>query len=397
MKTRTAIYSAMMLGALGIGLLTPGETATAKEDLQKLAQKIVNVSATVKPGDVVVVAGGTHTIPLMEALAMEVQKAGGMVQMFLESDRVTRSMWVDVQEKYLETEPAYFPEWLRHTDVWIGLPGLEDPRAVMADVPEARMAKVSKANQVIMDSLNESGVRAVFVGYPSRQAAELNQLDYGAYERIHWMAVDADYQAVGQKGQVLKQLLEGATTVKVTSPSGTNLTFTVGDRPIFLDDGMVTAAEAKEGMILTRMASLPGGVLFFAPVETSANGKVVVPKHRCKFAPLTGVSFDFQNGALRNFRAQSGGECFEEMMAAYSGPKDMFGSFSIGLNPMLPVIEEGGDFRPEDAAGMVYIGCGNNRLTGGANETEAEFEFPITNATVEIDGKVVVRNGKLEI
>ena len=42
-------------------------------------------------------------------------------------------------------------------------------------------------------------------------------------------------------------------------------------------------------------------------------------------------------------------------MAPYSGPKDMFASVAIGLNPEWKVIEDPGDFRPEDAAGMVTM------------------------------------------
>ena len=84
-------------------------------------------------------------------------------------------------------------------------------------------------------------------------------------------------------------------------------------------------------------------------------------------------------------------------MAAYSGPKDMFGSFSIGLNPALKVIEDGGDYRPSDAAGMIYVGIGDNQMLGGSNKVQGQggYGFPIVKATVAIDGKVVVKDGQL--
>ena len=73
----------------------------------------------------------------------------------------------------------------------------------------------------------------------------------------------------------------------------------------------------------------------------------------------------------------------------------MFASVAIGLNPEWKVIEDPGDFRPEDAAGMVTINIGNNQLLGGENRSTGGFSFPIVNATVEIDGRVVVKDGKL--
>jgi leucyl aminopeptidase (aminopeptidase T) len=150
---------------------------------------------------------------------------------------------------------------------------------------------------------------------------------------------------------------------------------------------------------VTRVASLPGGSIFFAPIETSANGKVAVPRERCQFKPLTGESFDFNQGHLENFKAESGGQCYTEAMAPYTGPKDMFASFSIGLNPAAKVMENPGDYRPDNAAGLVYIGVGDNQLLGGSNKVQGGggFGFPIVNATVTIDGKTVVQDGKLTL
>jgi len=98
---------------------------------------------------------------------------------------------------------------------------------------------------------------------------------------------------------------------------------------------------------------------------------------------------------MQNFKAEQGGKCFEETMAPYSGPKDVFCSFQIGLNPAMKVIEDGADYRPGNAAGMVYIGIGDNQLIGGQNKTQVSFYFPIVKATVQADDKVIVKNGEL--
>jgi hypothetical protein len=127
----------------------------------------------------------------------------------------------------------------------------------------------------------------------------------------------------------------------------------------------------------------------------SANGSVVVPKDRCRNAPLTGVHFEFKGGKLQNFQARKGAECFAETMAPYTS-KDTIGLISFGLNPELRVIEnETADYRPQSAAGIVLIGTGQNYLEGGNNKEPGGTIFPITNATVEIDGKVLIRDGKI--
>lgn len=306
-KHRRRLISAIALAAFGValGVLAIPRVIAQQVNLEELARRIVNTSANVKPGDVVMVYGGTHTIPFMEALAIEVQKSGGLPTMLLGSDRVTRSLFTEVQEKYLEQPPDYLTAWFKHTNVYIGLPNIKDAKSVFGDIPESRLAKAGKAAQAFNDSLNSSGVRGVFVGYPTEQDAAVNQLDFATYQRVFWAQVNADYRKVSEQGNKLKMFFRGAKSVHVTAPSGTDFSFSlVNDRPIFVDDGILTEEKAKDQYILNRTVNLPGGSVYFAPLETSARGKVVVPRNQCRFAPFNGASFDFRDGELENFKAR---------------------------------------------------------------------------------------------
>lgn len=397
MRCSMGIRCGLMLACTGVVLLAVQPAFGEEANYADLARKVVTVSAKITPGEVVVIYGGKHTIPLMEALAIEAQKAGGLVQMLMNSDRVARSYFTEVPEKYLGQEPKYLTEWLKPIDVWIGLPDVEDAKSTYGDVPEGRFAKASKAGQVVTDMLNQTKARVIFIGFPTKEDAAIDKIDFAAYEKMHWDAVNADYGQISQQGEKLKKILQGAKTVKVTAPAGTNFSFSVGDRPVFVDDGIVSAEKAKSSLFQSRVVSLPGGSVYLAPLETSANGRVVVPRDVCRFAPITGVTFEFVSGKLQNFKAEAGGSCYTETMAPYAGPKDMFGYFSVGLNTADKVVESPGDYRPDRAAGMVYIGIGDNRLLAGKNNVEGQggFGFPVVKATVEVDGKVVVKDGRL--
>jgi len=126
---------------------------------------------------------------------------------------------------------------------------------------------------------------------------------------------------------------------------------------------------------------------------------VVVPRDQCQFKPVTGESFSFNQGHLENYKAETNGQCFADIMAAYTGPKDMFASLQIGLNPAAKVMENPGDYRPAYAAGLVSIGIGDNQLMGGSNRVEGGggYGVAIVNATVTLDGKTVVQDGKLTL
>ncbi len=58
------------------GFVALSAAAAQQGNIDRLAHRIVTTSLGIKPGEVVVITGGKHTIPLMEALAIEAQKAG---------------------------------------------------------------------------------------------------------------------------------------------------------------------------------------------------------------------------------------------------------------------------------------------------------------------------------
>lgn len=396
MEERVSMSARMLcICVLSAALALTSHPATAQDDT-KLAKQIAEVTAGVQPGDVVVVFGGKHTLPQMEAIAIEAQKAGGLVNMMINTDRVARSYWTEVDEEYLKLVPEYWNPWLGEVDVWIGLPAIEDPPKAFGDIPPERFALGSEGTQMFNDILNSTPLRGMFVAYPIEADARTNGISFDTWAEMQWAAMTADYGAISEAGKALAAKLRGAQKVKITSPAGTDLTFSMGNHRVFVDDGIVTPEEAGSEFFLERWTSLPSGLIFAAVDETSANGKVVVPTDRCQFKPMTDVRFEVRDGDIEGFKAGENGSCFENAVAAYEGPATRLGSFSIGLNPKLKVMEDGdADYRPDEAAGMVELTFGDNQLLGGSNKTTGGFGFSITNATVTVDGEVIVRDGEL--
>ena len=366
-------------------------------NFDELAHNIVSTSVAVKPGEMVLITGGKHTIPLMEALGIDAQKAGGMVTILLNSDKVIRSRNADVDEKYLGQEPRYLAEWLKQVDVWINLPEASDIKELQAGVSATRLAKIDKANQFIIPMLDGMKVRGVNLIYPTEERGKSFGLDGTTYVNMIWQAMGADYKQISAQGNALRKMLQGAKTVRISSPSGTDLQFSVGNRPIFLDDGTLPPDKAWSKRFLDRNVGLPSGTLFFAPVETSATGKVVVPRAQCRFEAINDISFTFRNGRMEDFKAGQNANCFTDLKSASRGATDQFGGVNIGLNPAWPIHEENGAAYYPSTAGLVSVSIGDNQILGGSNKAEGTFSFPfpIVGATVEIDGRVVIKDGHI--
>jgi leucyl aminopeptidase (aminopeptidase T) len=236
----------------------------------------------------------------------------------------------------------------------------------------------------------------VYIGVPNKKDAEYDRVDWSTYQNMQWDAINADYQEMMKKGNQLAKMLEDAKSIRISSPAGTDITMASGHRKAFVVAGILGERAKESGAFLGRQASLPGGTVVIAPIESSANGKVVAPKDTCRpYEYLTGATYVFKDGQMVSFNAKGNPECFEQDFAAYTGDKDRIASLQIGLNPASKVMEDGSEYRPGEAAGMVYIGMGNNQLLGGNNKTEFGWSTPVVKATVEVDGKTVVKDGRL--
>jgi len=375
----------------------PQTQSSTDARLTEIAHKVVTISAAVKPGEVVVISGGVGKLALLEALAIEAAKAGAVVApLFITTDRLQRAFLADVPEEYLG-QPSPPVDWLKTIDVWISTDDQEDVKAVLEGIPEAKLSKGARSAESVRAALAKSKLRHVHIGVPNKSAAEYSRVDWSTYQNMQWNGINADYQEVAKKGKQLATILENTKTIKITSPSGTDISMTAGNRKAFVTAGIVEQ-QAKGGSsgIMDRQAALPGGTVTIAPIESSPDGKIVVPKDTCRpYEYLTGATYVFKDGKMISFTAKANAECFQQDYAVYGGDKDRVAFLQIGLNPALKVMEDGSEYRPGEAAGMVYVGMGNNQLLGGNNKTEFGWLTPIVQATVEADGKTIVKDGQL--
>ncbi|WP_394348428.1 aminopeptidase [Hymenobacter jejuensis] len=233
------------------------------------------------------------------------------------------------------------------------------------------------------------------VSYPSKSLAAAQQLDYASYEQMIWSSIGADYSAISMQADQIKQLLATGKKMHISSPAGTDMTVDLASRPVFADDGILSAADQQEKLILNRTARLPGGLVYGTCQETSATGRLAFANDEISAGkPLKGFKADLKNGQVENVRAEVGADAFKEGFATVGASGLQVGRFSIGLNPGMKIDDEK-VYHPASAAGMVFVSTGNNALFGGQNKTLGGYSFPIANATVDVDGKVIVRNGQL--
>jgi|GEM_PF-1131263 len=395
MRKHFAMTSIAGLAACG-AMLWPGNAAAAqKPDFVAIANRIVTSSVHVKPGELVVIEGGKHTIPLMETIAIEAQKKGAFVTMFLDSDKVIRSRELDVPEQYLALEPRYTADFFKAVDVYITLPPADDIRALDAGVPENRLALIAKANEFFTALLPSMKFRELDITYPTPARGVGFNLDGPTYVNMVFGAMAVDADAMTSRGNQLKNVLAGAKSLRIVTPLGTDLTIDLNGGPTLLDTGTISEEAAKSTNFSMRDTALPAGTLTFVP--SGAKGTVRVKRVMCRFETMNNVTFSFQNGTMQNLHSDTGKACWDSLVAGTGGPYAQISFVQIGLNPAWAAHEENGAaYYPGPGQGLITLGIGDNQFLGGNIKTPGNFgfTFPLTSATLFVDGKKVVDDGK---
>ncbi|MBL0744077.1 aminopeptidase [Chryseolinea lacunae] len=356
-----------------------------------LAKNIATKSIGIKAGETVYIYGDQNAVPLMEALGKVCETLGAKHLPKLNPDKFqgTESM-----NNFLTGElspPEKLVEWLNTADACIILtPFDKEPRWLFKDIT----ATVADAQQtVIREALLKSHTRILYVTYPTRAFAEGLSLNYDAYEQMTWKAITTHNNDVEKLVKRLKGLLANAKQVRITTTSGTNLTFSIAGRAAAANDGAVTEAEAASRAPYNKLDRLPADMVEVSIAEHSANGKVIVPLCECDYDAVTQATLTFVNGKIQTITAKTGADCLKGKFAAQDASV-LLGSVSFGFNADLKPMNTGGAlYWPRATAGMVTLTTGSNQFLGGKNDIRAvQFNFPLADVNlVEIDGKVALK------
>jgi len=216
------------------------------------------------------------------------------------------------------------------------------------------------------------------------------------FDRLYVDALDIDYAKLSRdQDKVIAKLRAG--DVRVTTPAGTDIRFRVGDRPFNKQDG--NASKARMASARTRVdreIELPAGVLRVAPIETTANGVLVVKAARLLGdAKATDIRLEFKDGKVVKATAGTGQEALDAYLAS-SPTLTSFREIGIGFNPKLPLVP-GSPYLPYYGYGdaVVRLSLGDNTELAGAVRGGASRWLFFPDTTVTVDGEAIIKDGKL--
>jgi hypothetical protein len=363
------IRAVVCLAVTAFGSNAPGQGSRPAINYEQLATRIVSALKLRQGERVLMRTDPSYFSEIVSPLRQQIRAAGGTA---------------------LEPLPAaaiLTPEIVQPADVFVVLPISESGRQLTA--PEsaivARWLGQGEAKRELHFHWSEGSRRAD--GLPDKHPPE--------FDALYESALDIDYHALdGAQNRAIEILRLGS--VRVSTPAGTDLFFRTGMRPFNKQNGDGSGERARSARVrVDREIELPAGVLRVAPIEESVFGQIVIPEARFGTAVAKGVVLQLDNGRITRIRAKEGQEAVEQALASGGEAAYRFREFALGFNPKLS--ETAGALIPYYGygAGVVRLSLGDNEELGGNVRGTFVRWFFLPDATVHVDFRYLVRDGKL--
>jgi len=204
-------------------------------------------------------------------------------------------------------------------------------------------------------------------------------------------SMTADWKTVKHRALKVKQILDRGIKIKIKTPNGTEIEILRGKRKIYIDSGILT----RRGSF----GNLPAGEVFFAPLEGSAKGKLVIewaPTRKLK-SPLI---LKVEKGEVISIE---GNEPYKKELEAILNKRQEnrnIAELGIGMNDK--AIRPDNILESEKILGIIHIALGDNSSFGGRVRTPMHQDFIFFNpdlyAVTEEGEKIkILQTGQLMV
>jgi leucyl aminopeptidase (aminopeptidase T) len=200
-------------------------------------------------------------------------------------------------------------------------------------------------------------------------------------------AMAADYAAIRKVAERLAERLRAGTWVRVTSPAGSEVTVSRGERE---PRGWQTAIVREPGEI----SAFPGGEVSFPPLEGTANGVIVFERVVTDLGAISEpIRITVRDGEAVAIDGGRDAARLRALVAGVPGARNV-GELGIGLNPAARVSDDITETKKRE--GTAHFALGDNAGGyGGVVESAIHLDGMLFDVTVTIDGDVVVEDGRV--
>jgi aminopeptidase len=353
--------------------------------VEEYARLLVERSIDVQPGWQVMVISQPAARPLLEEVVRLIARRGAfpLVRFSYAMEQLPfRLLWAEEAPVELLDQLAPADKYTWDTvDAWMLLGAPENGREG-ADIPSERRDLLAKGQAEFLGRRLRMEIPWVTCRFPCPALAQDADMGLTAFEDFLYGAVLLDWDAEGEKMKRIADRFDRANEVRIVGDE-TDLRFSLEGRQGEVDDGH---------------ANMPGGEVFYSPVEESTEGVVSFLEYPAYQEPdlVDGVRLVYRNGKVVEASARSNEEALLTKLDRDEGAR-VLGEFGIGCNPGIQRYMKNTLF-DEKMYGTIHLAIGAGLPTiGGKNRSSVHWDMvkELRNGgRIECDGEVVQQNGE---
>ena len=197
-----------------------------------------------------------------------------------------------------------------------------------------------------------------------------------------------NYKTLINKSRKLADILTIGRSAHLTTPAGTDLTFSLARMRGFADTGIIH----ERG----QFSNLPAGEGCASPVQGSTHGVLIIDGSFTGMGMIkTPIRMTVKNGQVIRITGGKEAEKARMLLRPFGKLGRNIAEIGIGTNPKAKLT--GCTLEDEKVLGTVHVALGNNVSFGGKVSVGCHFDGVLLTPTLVIDGKTILENGTLQV
>ena len=313
------------------------------------AMKAMTQCAGVKPGENVVIACDTNKLRLAEALAAAAYAAGGMPTI------------------------VSFPPTGAHG----------------AQVPKAVVGAAACSDVLFMPtswSMTHTDARIEAIENGSRVCTMCEVTE----DCLCAGGILGDFEENDRLGRKIGEVMAAGKTIRMTSVGGTDVTGEITKRPVQYETGLFR----EPG----QFAALPNSELNISPIEGSTEGVIVGDVRLMGYGIIREepVTIEVKSGEVANVSGAKAADYLRETLKTFNDRSAYnLAEFAVGLNPASRAYAT--NLEDLGKLGFGHHGIGSNYAIGGSIAAPCHIDIIYAEASLYVDGKLILDKGELLI
>jgi aminopeptidase len=348
--------------------------------VDEYARLLVERSIGVRPGWEVLIRSTPLARPLVEAVTEQIARLGAYPLLHLQWEPTSGPFAREAPLEILRVpSPSMAFVW-EQCDAFIMIAAPENTREG-ADLSEERRQALLDRSKDFRERQMAMEVPWVVCEYPVHANAQEAGMTLEEYTEFIFGAVLLDWDAEGKKMQRIATVFDDAEEIRIVGDE-TDLTMSLAGRRGAIDDGHI---------------NMPGGEVFYSPIEDSVEGTVTFSEFPAVYYghEVEGARFVFEEGRIVEASARSGEAFLLRTLDTDEGARRL-GELGIGCNPGIQRFTKNVGF-DEKIDGTVHLAVGNSYTsTGGKNVSRIPWDIVKDlrrGGELYADGVLVQENG----